>query len=189
MARRPITPNGKQKGGSDVKNFHYGDHRTVAGICNGDSRRWRSEVSAVSQWLRVLNPVEIFKLKLAVANGNHKTVREHGWKLWAEIMQPDADGQWPIWYTWPNTKAAFAPPRPPGGANLNASAAAGPGKSLIQLNASNAAGRLPPCLRSIRRRLVIRFHNRSSTLIRIPRKTAMRATSAMAPISVPTATS
>ena len=89
-----------------------------------------------------LNPIEIFKLKLAVANGNHKTVREHGWKLWAGIMQPDADGQWPIWYTWPNTKAAFAPPRLPGGANSNASAAAGPGKSLIQLNASNAAG--PP---------------------------------------------
>src|SRR5580692_1888577 len=80
---------------------------------------------------------EIKALMAAVAAGDHKKVREHGWKLWAGIMQPDADGQWPIWYTWPNTKAAFAPSS---GATLTASAAAGPGKSLIRLNAANNAG-------------------------------------------------
>jgi hypothetical protein len=84
-----------------------------------------------------MDQAEIKALIGAVASGEHKKVRDHGWKLWAGIMQPAADGQWPIWYTWPNTKAAFAPSS---GANLAASAAAGPGKSLIRLNAANGAG-------------------------------------------------
>jgi hypothetical protein len=76
---------------------------------------------------------EIAALKAAVAAGDHKTAREHGWKLWAGIMQPDAAGSWPIWFTWPNSKGAFAPSG--GLATANAT-----GKSLILLNAGIRAG-------------------------------------------------
>src|SRR5262249_22009559 len=80
-----------------------------------------------------MEPGEIAALKKAVAAGDHKTVREHGWKLWAGIMQPDAAGTWPIWVTSRNTKAAFAP-----SAGL---AAANPAeKSLMLLNAGVRAG-------------------------------------------------
>jgi len=51
---------------------------------------------------------EIHKLTTAVKNGDHKVVREHGWKLWAGIMQPAQGLDWPLWYTWPNTTGAFA---------------------------------------------------------------------------------
>lgn len=79
---------------------------------------------------------EISALAVAVAAGDHKTVRDHGWKLWAGIMQPDAGGKWPIWYTWPNTQALFAP----SGTRVNATLAAnaGPAGSLIELNALDA---------------------------------------------------
>ena len=121
----------------------------------------------------------------AVAANQHKKVRDHGWKLWAGIMQPDADGQWPIWYTWPSTKAAFAP----ASANLAAGAAAGPGKSLIMLNATNAAGPSateppidPPAP-------IYPIPPQVIKPIQVPRKTAGRALSAMAPTSCSTATS
>ncbi|MCV6639470.1 hypothetical protein [Candidatus Albibeggiatoa sp. nov. NOAA] len=39
----------------------------------------------------------------------HAVVREHGWKLWAGIMQPAESVGWPLWYTWPNTVTAFKP--------------------------------------------------------------------------------
>src|SRR5580693_5586215 len=91
-----------------------------------------------------MDPPEIVQLNLAVAAGDHSTVRRHGWKLWAGIMQPSAAG-WPFWYAWPNIKGAFAPPPPPVGAlsaNANeastSSAQAGPKKSLILLNAGRA---------------------------------------------------
>jgi hypothetical protein len=44
----------------------------------------------------------------AVKEADHAVVRQHGWKLWAGIIQPAKNLGWPIWYTWPNTKAAFA---------------------------------------------------------------------------------
>lgn len=78
-----------------------------------------------------MEPREIAALKAAVKAGDHKVVREHGWRLWAGIMQPDAAGTGPIWFTWPNTKAAFAP-----SAGLTAEKATG--KSLILLNAVRA---------------------------------------------------
>ncbi len=56
-----------------------------------------------------MDPSEIEQLNRAVAAGDHSTVRRHGWKLWAGIMQPSAAG-WPFWYAWSNTKAAFLPP-------------------------------------------------------------------------------
>lgn len=81
---------------------------------------------------------EIRALKLAVANGDLKTVREHGWRLWAGITQPSSSAPgWPIWYTWPNTKGAFAPDVRGAAA---ASAEAGPQESLIALNAGVRAG-------------------------------------------------
>ena len=93
-----------------------------------------------------MDPSEIEQLNRAVAAGDHSTVRQHGWKLWAGIMQPSgADPGWPFWYAWPNTKAAFAPPPAPLGAvsaNANeastSSAQTGPKKSLILLNAGRA---------------------------------------------------
>lgn len=51
---------------------------------------------------------EIHALASAVKKGDHKVVREHGWKLWAGIMQPANGMDWPLWYTWPNTHTAFA---------------------------------------------------------------------------------
>ncbi len=82
-----------------------------------------------------LNANEIRALEKAVRDGDHKTVRQHGWKLWAGIMQPSTGAPgWPIWYTWPNTTAAFA--APPNLA-LTASNARG---SLMQLNARLSAG-------------------------------------------------
>lgn len=48
-------------------------------------------------------------LTKAVKQGDHTVVRQHGWKLWAGIMQQAQGLDWPVWYTWPNTKAAFAP--------------------------------------------------------------------------------
>lgn len=55
-----------------------------------------------------LEPAEINALKAAVAKGDNGVVREHGWRLWAGIMQPAAGMDWPVWYTWPNTTNAFA---------------------------------------------------------------------------------
>lgn len=46
-------------------------------------------------------------LQKAINKGDRKTIREHAWGLWTGMMQPDASGQWPVWYTWPNTNAAF----------------------------------------------------------------------------------
>lgn len=81
---------------------------------------------------------EIRALMNAVQNGDHKTVRQHGWRLWAGIMQPSSSAPgWPIWYTWPNTTAAFASNARVAAA---ANAQAGPNKSLILLNADIRAG-------------------------------------------------
>lgn len=46
-------------------------------------------------------------LQQATNKGDRAIIREHGWKLWAGIMQPDAASGWPLWFTWPNTKGAF----------------------------------------------------------------------------------
>lgn len=55
-----------------------------------------------------LEPGEIRALQAAVAKGDNAVVREHGWRLWAGIMQPAAGLDWPVWTTWPNTTNAFA---------------------------------------------------------------------------------
>lgn len=55
-----------------------------------------------------LEPAEIRALQQAVTKGDNAVVREHGWRLWAGIMQPAAGLDWPVWYTWPNTSNAFA---------------------------------------------------------------------------------
>lgn len=86
-----------------------------------------------------MDPREIRALMIAVARGDHKTVREHGWKLWAGITQPAAaDPSWPIWYTWPNTYAAFLPQVAPGA--VASAAGLRPGGSMIHLNAIAGAG-------------------------------------------------
>lgn len=49
----------------------------------------------------------IAALQHATDKGDKAVIRAHGWKLWAGIMQPDQQTGWPLWYSWPNTTAAF----------------------------------------------------------------------------------
>jgi hypothetical protein len=93
---------------------------------------------------KYLNPFEIKKLNKAVLLSDHKAVRRHGWSLWAGIVQPSkANPKWPIWYTWPNTFAAFAPDT-----TALQAASNGPrhGMSMIRLNAiaGSSGEQLPP---------------------------------------------
>lgn len=69
----------------------------------------------------------------AVKNRDHAPVREHGWYLWAGIMQPAKGSNWPIWYTWPNTKAAFAADK----SALLKGAPQSPFSSMLAHNAKN----------------------------------------------------
>lgn len=46
-------------------------------------------------------------LNKAVKEANRSVVRSHGWNLWAGIMQQANGLKWPVWYTWPNSTAAF----------------------------------------------------------------------------------
>jgi hypothetical protein len=71
-------------------------------------------------------------LAKAVKQGDHTVVRQHGWKLWAGIMQPGQGLDWPVWYTWPNTKAAFADPGSNG--TLQAAATDVASKPIIKHN-------------------------------------------------------
>lgn len=70
----------------------------------------------------------------AVDNKDRAYVRKHGWNLWAGIMQPANDMDWPIWYTWKNTFDAF----PENEKNLLASSSA-KGHSLKQLSIINTS--------------------------------------------------
>ena len=58
-------------------------------------------------WTHYSQPSEIERLKKAVDAGDHKVVREHGWRLWAGIMQEEQGGTWPIWFSWRNSDQAF----------------------------------------------------------------------------------
>ena len=58
-------------------------------------------------WTHYSQPSEIERLKKAVDDGDHKIVREHGWRLWAGIMQEEQGGTWPIWFSWRNSDQAF----------------------------------------------------------------------------------
>jgi hypothetical protein len=78
-----------------------------------------------------MDPSEIDILQTAVKAGDHAAVREHGWRLWAGIMQPAADGNWPIWFTWPNSTAAFL--QTSGSMLARSRANATSGGSLLQL--------------------------------------------------------
>jgi len=82
-----------------------------------------------------MDPAEISLLANAVKNGDRTVLRDHGWRMWAGIMQPAKGLDWPVWYTWPNTTAAFAPAPTPGA--LAAAAPASSGRSLIQRNLIN----------------------------------------------------
>jgi hypothetical protein len=46
-------------------------------------------------------------LQKATDNGDRAVIRDHAWKMWAGIMQPDNNTNWPLWYTWENTTSAF----------------------------------------------------------------------------------
>lgn len=52
---------------------------------------------------------ELKKLQTATDKGDREVIRHHAWKLWAGIMQPDEESGWSLWYSWPNTTAAFKP--------------------------------------------------------------------------------
>ena len=47
------------------------------------------------------------QLQAATNENNRKVIRSHAWSLWAGIMQPVEELDWPLWYTWPNTTNAF----------------------------------------------------------------------------------
>jgi hypothetical protein len=67
--------------------------------------------------------------------GNQAIIRDHGWRLWAGIMQQASGTNWPLWFTWPNSTAAFLPAAPAGlGA---AQAGAGSAGSMLQRNQLN----------------------------------------------------
>ncbi len=82
-----------------------------------------------------LEPAEMQALRSAVGKGDSAVVREHGWKLWAGIMQPAAGMNWPVWYTWPTTSDAF-PVTPASG-----SAAAPAGDAVSGAASTNASKR------------------------------------------------
>jgi hypothetical protein len=48
------------------------------------------------------------ELQLATNSGHKSYIRDHAWKMWAGIMQPDKKTGWPLWYSWENTTSAFA---------------------------------------------------------------------------------
>ncbi len=80
-------------------------------------------------------------LQKATDDGDHQTIREHAWKLWAGIMQPASDTDWPLWYTWPNTKAAFSAFTPVEPINEGAESSTNTlttGESIIAKNLKNA---------------------------------------------------
>jgi len=92
-----------------------------------------------------MNPATIKALEAAVAAGDHKTVREHGWKLWAGIMQPASGLTWPVWYTWPNTFYAFSEQTSTAlAANGAVNGAPSNSMSIIARNNSLGAGKLGP---------------------------------------------
>ena len=67
--------------------------------------------------------------------GNQAIIRDHGWRLWAGIMQQASGTSWPVWYTWPNSTAAFLPAAPAG---LGSALAEGkPASSMLQRNMLN----------------------------------------------------
>lgn len=53
-------------------------------------------------------------LQKAVAAQDRAAVREHGWRLWAGIMQPlESAPTWPLWLSWRTTFDAFEARNPP----------------------------------------------------------------------------
>lgn len=88
---------------------------------------------------------EINALRDSVKKGDSVVPREHAWRLWAGIMQPANGMDWPVWYTWPNTKGAFAAAKVVTGAADTATADApatdsAPTRRMGRLG----AGTLPP---------------------------------------------
>ena len=80
-----------------------------------------------------MDPNEIAALQRAKKDGDHAIVREHGWSLWAGIMQPASGANWPIWFSWPNSTAAFLPTAGPALGAAQATSAS----SLLQRNNLN----------------------------------------------------
>jgi hypothetical protein len=84
-----------------------------------------------------LEPAEISALQVAVRKADSAIVREHGWRLWAGIMQPAVGLDWPVWYTWPNTTNAFAgKPAPADPGAVGTTAASPPRQHMGRLGAS-----------------------------------------------------
>jgi hypothetical protein len=47
------------------------------------------------------------ELQKATDEGDDVVIRDHAWKMWAGIMQPDSITGWPLWYSWGNTTSVF----------------------------------------------------------------------------------
>lgn len=56
----------------------------------------------------------LVELEKAIKTRDNKVVREHAWKLWAGIMQPVPDSDWPLWMSWQNSSVVFAEKPPKG---------------------------------------------------------------------------
>ncbi len=74
-------------------------------------------------------------LQKAVDERDRIAVREHGWRLWAGIMQPlETDPTWPLWLSWRTTYDAFESKNPP---------ASTPHRGLRPVHATAGATPLP----------------------------------------------
>ncbi len=71
-------------------------------------------------------------LQAAVDTRDLAYLREHSWRLWAGIMQPDTSIGWPLWFTWPGNTETFTNPS---GSGLGATNT--PAVSLIGKNVDN----------------------------------------------------
>ncbi|MEC4727333.1 hypothetical protein HWQ46_17435 [Shewanella sp. D64] len=48
------------------------------------------------------------ELQKATDEGDDTVIRDHAWKMWVGIMQPDSITGWPLWYSWGNTTEVFS---------------------------------------------------------------------------------
>jgi len=74
-------------------------------------------------------------LQQAIKKRDQVYIREHAWKLWAGIMQPDTEIDWPLWMTWENSSVVFNANDP---VNTGGSGAASNHRTLRAVNQKNA---------------------------------------------------
>jgi hypothetical protein len=76
------------------------------------------------------------RLQQAIEDRDQGYIRQHAWKLWAGIMQPASDIDWPLWMTWKNSSVVFQ--QDPDSANKGDSGAKRVHRTLRAMNKKNA---------------------------------------------------